>query len=179
MRDLWKRYRFFAITFVIFGFIVLFYHDYGIMSLKITGNSFREMFILLPPIFLLLGLMDEWVPREMIMKYMGNHSGFVGGFLAFVLGSLAAGPLYAAFPIAGVFMKKGVKYTNILIFIGAWSSTKIPLLILEASSLGISFTITRFIVNILGIISIAYLLNKMVPENQFAHLNQIQSTMGT
>lgn len=132
------------------------------------------MAVLLPPIFLLLGLLDVWVPRETMMKYMGNRSGIVGGFLSFLLGSVAVGPLYTAFPIAGIFMKKGVKYTNICIFIGAWSTTKIPMLVLESTSLGLTFTVTRFIVNLVGIGTIAYLLNKLVPENQFAQIYQTE-----
>jgi hypothetical protein len=56
--------------------------------------------------------------------------------LAILIGSAAAGPLYGAFPVAAVFMKKGVKFSNILIFIGAWSTTKIPMILFEVSSLG-------------------------------------------
>ena len=93
---------------------------------------------------------------------MGEGSGII---LSIIIGS-AAGPLYGAFPVAAVFMKKGVKFTNILIFIGAWSTTKIPIFIFEMSSLGKSFAITRLLIDILGIIINAYILSAFVSKDE-------------
>lgn len=98
------------------------------------------------------------------MKYMGEKSGIIGILLAILLGSTLAGPLYGAFPIAAVFMKKGVKFRNILIFIGATSTTKIPMFIFELSSLGTKFAVTRLLVNIPGIIIISYILYALVNQ---------------
>ncbi|MDH6373133.1 uncharacterized membrane protein YraQ (UPF0718 family) [Paenibacillus sp. PastF-3] len=97
-----------------------------------------------------------------MMKYMGEKSGWKGIVLAFLIGSAAAGPLYGAFPVAAVLMKKGVKFSNILIFIGAWSTTKIPMLLFEMSALGTTFAITRLLIDIPGILIIAYLLEAMI-----------------
>lgn len=60
-------------------------------------------------------------------KFMGEGSGLKGILLAMFIGSAAAGPLYA-FPVAAVFMKKGVSLKNILIFIGAGLQQKFPLI---------------------------------------------------
>ena len=51
------------------------------------------MLSVLPPIMLMLGLMDVWVPREKLMKYMGNKSGVIGIILAMLIGSVTAGPM--------------------------------------------------------------------------------------
>ncbi|MEZ4628649.1 MAG: permease [Eubacteriales bacterium] len=91
-------------------------------------SNFKEMLSVLPPIFISPGLLDVWVDRATMMKYTGKGSGVKGVLIAFLLGSAAAGPLYAAFPFAGIMLKKGSSLTNVLIFIGAWSTTKIPLL---------------------------------------------------
>jgi uncharacterized membrane protein YraQ (UPF0718 family) len=101
-----------------------------------------------------------------MVKYMGEGSGLKGILLSFFIGSAAAGPLYGAFPVAAVFMRKGVKFSNILIFIGAWSTTKIPMFLFELSALGAAFAITRLLVNIPGIIIIAYLLNSLVSREE-------------
>ena len=124
------------------------------------------MLLVIPPVFLLLGLLDVWVPREIMIKYMGEGSGLKGILLAILIGSAAAGPLYGAFPVAAVFMKKGVKFSNILIFIGAWSTTKIPMFLFEAASLGLKFAVTRLIVDIPGIILIAYVLSKLISKKE-------------
>ena len=98
---------------------------------------------------------------------MGERSGGIKGIILYIIiGSGAAGPLYGAFPVAAVFMKKGVKFTNILIFIGAWSTTKIPMFIFEMSSLGKSFAITRLLIDIPGIIIIAYILAVFVSKDE-------------
>ncbi len=118
----------------------------------------------MPPIFIMLGLLDVWIKRETMIKYMGDNSGMVGVLLAFFLGSAAAGPLYAAFPVAGVLLKKGSKLSNVFVMLGAWSTTKIPLILFEASALGLKFMLVRFIMDLIGIIIIAYITEKSLTQ---------------
>ena len=166
MRKLLKRYRYFIGTVIAVGILTIFNYNLGIKSFSIAAYSFKEMALVIPPVFVLLGLLDIWVPREMMMKYMGEGSGLKGIILSIIIGSAAAGPLYGAFPVAAVFMKKGVKFSNILIFIGAWSTTKIPMLLFEISALGSKFAITRLLIDIPGIIIIAYLLSASVSKDE-------------
>ena len=142
--------------------------DIGLKAIETVKISFKEMIMVLPPIFILLGLLDVWVPKDTMVKYMGEGSGIIGILLSFLLGSAAAGPLYGAFPVAAVFMKKGVKFSNILIFIGAWSTTKIPMILFEIASMGSKFALTRFLVNIPGILIIAYIVKKSLSEKEIA-----------
>jgi len=121
MKELIKRYKFFIILVVINLGLVIIYPSIGQKSFSITWRNTLEMLSVIPPIFILLGLLDVWVQRETMIKLMGEKSGFIGVSLAFFLGSAAAGPLYAAFPVAGILLKKGSKFSNVLIFIGAWS----------------------------------------------------------
>lgn len=159
-----KKYRFFLLLILIQVLLLIFQPTVGQNALKITGKNVIEMLSVIPPIFLLLGLLDVWVDRETMIRYMGEKSGLIGVLIAFLLGSAVAGPLYAAFPIAGVLLKKGSKLSNVLIFIGAWSTTKIPLLLFEVSSMGSRFAIARLIVNLFGIMGIAYLSEKLLSE---------------
>lgn len=161
-----KRYKLFIILIVVNLAILAIYPSIGQKSFSITWSNTLEMLSVIPPIFILLGLLDVWVQRETMIKLMGEKSGFIGIALAFFLGSAAAGPLYAAFPVAGVLLKKGSKFSNVLIFIGAWSTTKIPMLLFEASSMGWKFMITRFIVDIPGIALIAYVTEKLLSEKE-------------
>lgn len=140
--------------------------ELGKKSFFITVNSLKEMILIIPPIFILLGLLDIWVSKETMTKHLGEESGIKGILLAIFIGSAAAGPLYGAFPVAAVFMKKGVKFKNIIIFLGAWSTTKIPMFLFEMSSLGIKFAITRLIIDIFGIIIIAEILNKFISDKE-------------
>ena len=162
MKSFLKRYQFFLGLTVVIILLRLFYPALGSRSIEISIKSLIEMFIIVPPIFLLLGLFDIWVPRETIVKLMGEKSGLIGISLAILLGSFSAGPLYAAFPVAAVLINKGCKFSNILLFVGAWATTKIPMLLFEAGSMGWQFMITRLAINIPGIIIMAYLVEMII-----------------
>lgn len=166
MKTIVNRYKFFLLLLVGNIILLVIKPDLGIKSLNITGSNLLELILILPPIFLLLGLLDVWVQRETMIKIMGENSGMIGVFIAYCLGSFAVGPLYAAFPIAAVLLKKGCKFSNVLIFMGAWSTTKIPLLLFEASSMGIDFMLLRFALNIPGIALIAYFTTKMISKEE-------------
>ena len=89
-----KRYRVCLFLLIINMFLLFFLPDIGKKALYITKDNLIEMLSIIPPIFILLGLLDVWVERETMMKYMGEHSGIEGGVIAFIMGSAAAGPLY-------------------------------------------------------------------------------------
>jgi uncharacterized membrane protein YraQ (UPF0718 family) len=170
MKKFAKRYAFFIALVVLNGLILVFYPQVGHKSIEITWSNTIEMLSVIPPIFILLGLLDVWVQRETMIKLMGEKSGFIGIAIAFLLGSAAAGPLYAAFPIAGVLLKKGSKLSNVLIFIGAWSTTKIPMLLFEASSMGWKFMLTRFLIDIPGIAVIAYVTERVLTKKEKSNI---------
>lgn len=160
------RYLFPLATALALGVLLLLNRPAGVKALNVTLFSFKEMLLVIPPIFVLLGLLDVWVPRERMVRFMGEKSGLLGILLAVFIGSAAAGPLYGAFPVAAVFMRKGVKFTNLLIFLGAWSTTKIPMFLFELSALGTGFAVTRLLVNIPGIIGMAYALRLFLKEDE-------------
>jgi len=172
-----KRYRYFLFSLVILGILTIFRPQLGIKSAGISLFQLTQMLLVVPPVFILLGLLDVWIPRETMVKYMGENSGLKGMFLAFIIGSFAAGPLYGAFPIASVFMKKGVKFTNLMIFIGAWSTTKIPMLMFEMTYMGVKFALTRLAVDIPGIIFIAFALNHSLSKKEVEAIYKAAETL--
>jgi len=153
-----SKYLFPLIALAAAAVFALVFPQRGARAVEVTAFSLREMLLVIPPVFILLGLLDVWVPRETMTRFMGPGSGLKGVLLAIFLGSAAAGPLYGAFPVAAVFMKKGVTLRNVFIFLGAWSTTKIPMFLFELSALGVRFALTRLAVDIPGIILIAWVL---------------------
>ncbi|OHD25522.1 MAG: permease [Spirochaetes bacterium GWB1_59_5] len=177
VKSLIGRYRAVIIAGLALAALVVFMPELGPrvgMSLLEQG---RTMLLVLPPIFLLLGLLDVWVPRETLMRFMGPGSGFKGLVLSFALGSAAAGPLYGAFPVAAVLMRKGASFSNILIFIGAWSTTKIPMLLFEMNALGVRFALARLAIDIPGIIIIALAIKTVVPKAEIERIYAAAATM--
>jgi len=165
-----KRYRFFIGAVIVLAALFFINNQIAMKTIDLTIYQLKTMALVIPPIFILLGLLDIWVPRETMVKYMGEGSGIKGTVLAIFLGSAAAGPLYGAFPVAAVFMKKGASFKNILVFIGAWSTTKIPMFLFEMSALGAKFALTRLFINIPGIIIIAMILNKLISKEEIKNI---------
>ncbi|MFI3226008.1 MAG: permease [Clostridia bacterium] len=166
MKKILKRYCVFLILVAVNIVIGLILPEIGASSFELTKSNLTEMLCVIPPIFVLLGLLDVWVDKETMMKFLGKGSGAKGIAIAFALGAAAAGPLYAAFPVATVMLKKGSSLFNTFIFIGAWSTAKIPLLTFEAASLGLNFAATRLLINIFGIIAIAFVVEKSLKKEE-------------
>lgn len=136
---------------------------------KVFAIAFRNILFMLsvvPPIFILVGLFDAWVPREKVVERLGETSGMIGMGIALALGAFAAGPLYAAFPVAEVLLRKGVSLRNVWIFLGAWSTMKIPMLLFEVQNLGGTFALSRYLMSFVGVLSIAFLLDRFLKEEE-------------
>lgn len=173
-----KRYRFFLLLVLINGLLFIIKPELGQKTTALSVHNLLEMLSVIPPIFLLLGLMDVWVPRETMMKYMGKDAGIKGGIFAFVLGSFSAGPLYASFPVAAVFLKKGVSLTNVFLFIGAWSTTKIPMMLFEITQLGSKFALIRFGLNLISIIVLAIFMERTTTKEDSEAIYEMASRQG-
>lgn len=172
-----KRYKYAIISFLALCLILLVRRDLGVSVVQSSKSSFIQMLSVLPPILLLLSLMDVWISRESMMKYMGEDSGVVGVFLTILIASLAAGPMYAAFPFTAVLIKKGVKFSNIIIFMNAWCVTKISTLLFEIGALGYKFTFVRLLIDIPGVIFMGYIVEYLVDSKKYVNSTLIRSKL--
>jgi len=137
----------------------------GLVVYSNFNEFFIEMISFIPLLFILIGLFDVWFPKEMLEKHIGQESGVKGIFLVILLAMLQAGPLYGAFPVAYILYKKGASVKNIFIYLGAFSSMKIPMLGIEMGYLGIKFTILRTLISLPLFILIGYIMEKFVGKN--------------
>ena len=136
----------------------------GLTALNSALFQFLSMLKIVPPIFLMIGLLDIWVPRETMIMLMGENSGARGVLIAFFLGTMSAGPLIAAFPVAQVMLKKGARYANVLFFLMIWASAKLPILFFQATTLGLAFTVVSNVTLI-----VTYLIGTNVIEKMLSH----------
>lgn len=175
--EMLKRYRF-LIAMIVGTLVILVVKP--ALGIRIYGAALENilgMLGVLPPIFILIGLLDVWVKKETMVKYMGKDSGIVGILLGFFLGSAAAGPLYGAFPVAGVFLNKGSRLANVWIIVGAWASMKIPLLLFEVSAMGIKFTLIRFVMDVFGVLIIAFAMEKILTDDDEREIYELARKM--
>ncbi len=160
--DLLKKHKLIALA--VASYLVVFLYDRAVFTeaLWITWTYLREMLEVLPPVFVLSALITVWVPRELITASFGHESGFRGRLMSLVIGSVSAGPIYAAFPLAGSLLAKGASVGNIVIIISAWAVVKLPMLIVETRFLGLSFALARYLLTVPAIFLVGELVSRWI-----------------
>lgn len=121
-----------------------------------------EMLQIMPVVFILTSILEAWVPKEMVMNSFGEKAALKGNVFSFLLGSLSAGPIYAAFPISKMLLKKGASITNIVIILSSWAVVKVPMLANEGKFLGIKFMGLRWVLTTISIFLMAYVTARLV-----------------
>ena len=159
-----KENLFFAV--VILAYITMFVISpaMGIESIRNSGYYIKEMLMIMPVIFVLTALLDLWIPKEKIMRYLGKDAGAKGIFLSFVVGSISAGPIYAAFPMCIMLHKKGASIRNIVIILSSWAVIKVPMLLNEAKFLGPKFMAVRWVLTVIAIIIFSWISAKLIKD---------------
>lgn len=141
--------------------------DFGVRAAQGFTHSLVEMITFLPAIFILIGLVDAWVPKEVIARHTGKGSGWKSSLWMILLAMLQVGPLFGAFPVAHLMWKKGTSVRNIFIYLGAFSTLKLPMLGFEISFLGLKFTLLRTALSIPVFIAIAVIIDRFFSEDFF------------
>lgn len=157
-----KHYKSAVVLAILLTILNIFSPEVGREANTLTLSNFASMLSVLPPILILIGLLDVWIPKETMMRYMGEHAGVKGLIIAFLLGSFAAGPLYAVFPVAAILLKKRAKLSNVLFFLGVWSTAKLPMIMFEYTSFGGLFTVLHITTNLIIFLIGAVLMDKML-----------------
>ena len=125
-----------------------------------TWDYLVEMVVILVPVAVLMGLFEVWVPKQLIGKYLGHESGWRGVLLALLFGTAPTGPLYVAFPIAAMLLRKGASPLNVVVFLNTLAAIKIPQLLVEARFLGPSFMLVRLALTVPSVILMGWLIQK-------------------
>lgn len=128
----------------------------------ISSRFLVEVLLVLPPVLVLMGLLDEWVPRTLVEAHLGEGSGAAGTGLAMLLGTAAAGPLYAAFPVAVSLQRKGARLANVVVFLGTWASIKTPMVLMEASFVGLRFALLRLAFTVPCVLGTGWLMERLL-----------------
>jgi uncharacterized membrane protein YraQ (UPF0718 family) len=135
--------------------LCLIFEDKGEKALVASWEFFKEMAFIMPALLVLMGLFAVWVDRRIVVKYLGKGSGTGGLVLAIILGALPTGPLYIAFPLAAMLLKKGARVANVMLFLSAWACIKLPQELAELQFLGWEFTLTRLVTTVVVLIPMA------------------------
>jgi uncharacterized membrane protein YraQ (UPF0718 family) len=159
-----KRNKLLSVTIIIYFILFVTIPEKASSSVRNSLFYIKEMLQIMPVVFILTSIIEAWVPKDLIMKGFGANSGLKGNMLSLLLGSVSAGPIYAAFPVCKMLLRKGASITNAVIILSAWAVIKIPMLANEAKFLGARFMGIRWILTVLSILAMAYIIPVLVKK---------------
>jgi uncharacterized membrane protein YraQ (UPF0718 family) len=149
--------------FIIFSLIA------GYQPGKDIGTNFlsftRSMLMILPGAFILIGLFQVWISRERVEKHLGEESSVMGFLWVLLLAGTTVGGLYIAFPVAYALYEKGAKTQIVLAYVGFAAVCRIPMMIFEASFLGVKFTVIRLMVSVPLVVVSSVFLGRYLKKN--------------
>jgi uncharacterized membrane protein YraQ (UPF0718 family) len=147
-----RKRLFHGITYVIFAVFIAWSFATGQDEGQAVWGNFTKfaltMLKLLPPAFVLIGLFDVWVSREMIENNFGRASGPMKYVWSVLLAATTVGGTFVAFPVAHALHGKGARFSAVLAYVSAASLVMVPMTIIEASILGIKFSLVRLAISI-------------------------------
>ncbi len=97
-------------------------------------------------------------PKETISAFLNQGSGWLSFIVAGLVGSIALLPGFIAYPLAGVFLKSGVSYQILAVFITTLMMVGIVTLPLEAKYFGWKAAIMRNILSFIAAFIIGCLM---------------------
>ena len=111
---------------VILTLIVLIYamlrdQSLAVEGLKVAGNTIWNNLALLIAGFVLAGLIQVLVPKDLIIRWLGDQAGIRAILIGCAAGGIIPGSPYAVFPIAAGFYAAGAGLGAMIGFITAWS----------------------------------------------------------
>jgi uncharacterized membrane protein YraQ (UPF0718 family) len=163
-----RSWGYFALVGVVAIVVVLVVPERRGAVVETMWSYLVELALILPAVMILLGLFNEWVPDEMVVRYLGERSGVTGVGVAMVLGSTPTGPLYVAFPIAAELLEKNASVTNVVVFLTAWACLKLPQELIELQFLGWRFTALRLALTAVIAVGMGLVIETLLPNDRAA-----------
>ncbi|NIO48345.1 MAG: permease [Candidatus Aminicenantes bacterium] len=131
--------------------IVLLYIGYSkgqgqhIIGLKSAFKITIQILPLLIFAFIMAGMIQTLLPRELISKWIGEESGLRGILIGSLVGAITPGGPYVTLPVAAGFLRAGAGVGTMVAFVTAWSLWAVTRLPMEIGILGWKFTAARLV----------------------------------
>ena len=114
-----------------------------IIGLKAGMKMTVEILPLLIFAFIMAGMIQTLLPRELLSKWVGEESGLRGILLGTMAGGLTPGGPYVSLPLVAGLLRAGAGVGTMVAFITGWSLWAVSRLPMEIGILGWKFTAVR------------------------------------
>ena len=129
-----------ALIFVIIGYATG--EGKHLVGLKSAAKMTMEILPLLVFAFIIAGMVQVLIPKELISRWVGAESGLKGILIGTFAGGLTPGGPYVSLPIVAGLLKAGAGGTMVA-FLTSWSLWAVGRLPMEFGILGWRFTLVR------------------------------------
>lgn len=133
-----------AIAVILLIFLLVKDSSLAIAGVKNAGMTLWNNLVILLVGFLLAGLIQVIIPKDLIANLLGNQAGIKAVLLGCVAGGLIPGSPYAAFPIAAGFYKAGAGLGALVGYITAWSLWSVTRLPVEIALIDPKVALIRY-----------------------------------
>jgi uncharacterized membrane protein YraQ (UPF0718 family) len=132
--------------------------DVAVDGLLAAWHTVRRNLILLIVSFILAGLVQVLIPRDLITQWLGAESGVRGVLIGCVVGGLVPGSPYTTFPIVASLYEAGASLGAVVGFVTAWALWSISRLPTEMALIDprpalIRYAITFIVPPITGVLA--------------------------
>ena len=112
-------------------------------GLRSAGRMMIQILPLLVFAFVVAAMVQQFIPREALSRWVGTESGMRGIFIGTVAGGLAPGGPYVSLPLAAGLLKSGAGIGTMVAFITGWSLWAVGRIPMEIGILGVRLTLIR------------------------------------
>lgn len=114
-----------------------------VLGLKSAWSLLLQVLPLLIFAFIIAGMIQYLIPKDMIAKWVGSESGFKGIMIGTVVGGLMPGGPYVSLPMAAGFLKVGAGVGTMVALLTSWSLWGFGRIPMEVGILGWKFALIR------------------------------------
>lgn len=116
-----------------------------LLGFKSALKMLVEILPLLFFAFVIAGMVQVLMPRDLLSRWVGAESGLKGILIGTVAGGLTPGGPYVSLPVVAGLLKSGASAGTMVAYLTSWSLWAIARLPLEIGILGWKFTFLRLL----------------------------------
>lgn len=116
-----------------------------IIGMKSALTMTVDILPLLVFVFIVAGMIQVLIPREIVSKWVGSESGMRGIVIGTVAGGFTPGGPYVSLPVVAGLLRSGASVGTMVAFLTGWSLWAFSRLPMEVGILGWKFTIVRIV----------------------------------
>ncbi len=118
-------------------------------------------------IFLLIGLFDVFVPKEVVASVVGSGKGILSVLLSVFMGAVMMGPVATSYPLGAMLLYKGAALSAVAAFLYSWVMLGVTVVPFEISVFGGRFALLRNVFAFIGAVVMGLLTSLVLTGGLF------------